>query len=280
MKLSILAPAYKYPQGIDRILEAITPLPEGVELLVSDNSPCESIKDIISRNKDPRLMYWHNKPPLEAVDNWNTLLDRAAGEYVMLLHHDELPLGCDYLERLCLAIETFKADVLVQDVVLLDASLHTKRRHVPRMLREWVIEYAPSYLFRRNVIGPTAALVVRRALYPKFNSDLRWLIDVELYVRLRYVTANWKSVPDLLIGSVQDTHETLTSSLKHELIDVDAADRKLLQKSFPEAAIWLGARKYAPIRFFEDLLWKTFRVVQAIVEYLRSRERRRSNDHR
>ena len=258
--ISILAPAYCYPKGTQRILDALTPLPDGVELLISDNTPDDCIANITAQYDEPDLHYWRNTPPIGAGENWNSLLDQATGEYVMLLHHDELPLQQDYLHRLRAAIDNTGADVLVQDVLIMDSMLRLKREHMPRWLRDWIIHHAPGYLFRRNVIGPTAALVVRRSLYPRFNPALRWLIDVELYVRLRQITSDWKSVPGLQIASIQDTHQTLTGDLKADLKNVDATERKLLRSAFPEAAHWLDSHSAWPLRLAESIVWKCFRL--------------------
>jgi hypothetical protein len=265
IKLSILLPTFLYPQGVERILSLLSPLPEGIELLVADNSPDGSVRAIIEQHNDPRMRYWHNPPIGGAAGNWNTLLDRASGEYILLLHHDEVPLGPNYLERLCAAIEKSDADVMVQKVVLMDADLRPMRNHVPTALRDWVIRHAPGYLFRRNLIGPTAALVVRRELYPRFTPDLRWLVDVELYVRLRQSTASWQALPGLRMGSVQDTHQTLTATLKPELKAIDKAEREQLLTVFPQAAPWLGTLWAAPLRAGESVLWTAFRVVQAVI---------------
>ncbi len=148
--LSILAPAYRYPDGTQRILEALSPLPDGVELLISDNTPNKSVSDVVARYESPNLQYWCNTPALEAVPNWNLLLDRATGDYVMLLHHDEVPLGRDYLALLRATIEATDADVLVQSILLMDASMRPLRPHVPLWLRDWVIRRTPGYLFRRH----------------------------------------------------------------------------------------------------------------------------------
>jgi len=263
--ISILAPAFCYPKGTQRILDALTPLPDGVELLISDNTPDDRIANIVAQYAESDLHYWRNTPPIGAGDNWNTLLGQAAGEYVMLLHHDELPLGKDYLQRLRAALDETGADVLVQDVLIMDSMLRPKRKHMPRWLRDWVIHYAPGYLFRRNVIGPTAALVVRRSLYPRFNLALRWLIDVELYVRLRRITSDWKSIPGLQVASIQDTHRTLTADLKNDLKSVDKRERKLLRSTFPEAAHWLGSPPAWPLRVVEAIIWKIFRLCRHLV---------------
>ena len=262
--LSILMPTYNYPEGTKRILDRLCALPEGVELLISDDSSDATVTTIVAPFAEASLNYWRNMSTLSPADNWNLLLDRAKGDYVMLLHHDEVPLATDYLQRLRTEIEAANADVLVQSVLLMDASLRPLRPHLPQWLRDWVIQNAPEYLFRRNVIGPTAALVVRRSLYPRFNPALRWLVDVELYVSLRKATSNWRSAPKLWIGSVQGAHQSLTLSLKHEIKEVDAAEREMLRADFPEADRWLGTDRATTLRRVEQVLWSIFRITQTI----------------
>lgn len=230
--LSTLVPTYNYPNGTKRILDKLCPLPKGVELLISDYSSDERIAGIVAQFSKANLNYRPNIPPLGAASNWNLLLEPAKEDYVTLLHHDKIPLTTDYLERLRNEIEIGNADILVQSVVLMNTSLKQFWPHLPQWLREWVIKNAPEYLFCRNVIGPTAALVVRRSVYPRFNLALRWLIDVELYVRLRKCTSNWRTIPKLWIGSVQGGHRSITSTLKHEIKKIYAAERQMLQSKF------------------------------------------------
>lgn len=285
--LSILVPAYAYREGVERILEALDPLPSDFEVLIFDDSPAPvSAAWIASRaGRFPGLRYRHNPTelgaPLGPGRNWNALLDAAQGRYCLLMHHDELPLGPDFcgLLRRALTVED-PADVLLLDVVLLDDALRPLRAHVPGWLRKNIPRYAPGYLFRRNVIGPTGALVVRRAHFPRFDPSLRWLIDVELYVRLCRAGLRWRMPARPRVGSVQREGGTITASLGGDLRRIDAVERKILRPRFPADGIWLGAAAGRPLRGLEQVLWLALRIAGRVWSRLKPPILQERHDHR
>ncbi|MFC2970453.1 glycosyltransferase family 2 protein [Acidimangrovimonas pyrenivorans] len=267
--LSVLVPAYEYAEGVERILQALEPLSPDVELLIFDDSPAPDMAGLIEAHASrwPDLRYRHNPSalggPLGAGNNWNALLDAARGRYCLLMHHDEMPLGREFCSRLRAALTDRTApEVLLLDVVLLDGALRPLRRHVPAWLRWSVVRYAPGYLFRRNVIGPTASLVVRREHFPRFDPSLRWLIDVELYVRLCRAGLRWQRLAGLEVGSIQRSDGTITASLSGELHRIDAAERVALRPRFPRDRLWLGAPVGGALRAVEQVLWLSLRVVE------------------
>ena len=186
----------------------------------------------------------------------------------MLLHHDELPLGPNFLSRLLAVLRHTSQDVFMMDVSLLNRSLVAKRRHVPSVLRDFVIRYIPGYLFCRNVIGPTASLVVRKNSYPLFNTGLKWLVDVELYYRLRLNTKNWETLRGFEVGSVQGGHMTVTQSIQDHLEDFERAERACLRASHPNACFWINMKYYPFIGILETVIWGGFRAVQIALSQL------------
>lgn len=53
--LSVLVPAYNYPEGVGRILRALTPLPESVELIIYDDSPNYDVQIVVAACKEDRI---------------------------------------------------------------------------------------------------------------------------------------------------------------------------------------------------------------------------------
>lgn len=251
-------PAYAYRDGLERILTALSPLPADIQLLIFDDTPDDSMSSLIERFRRcmPGLYYQHNPTalgaPLGAGANWNSLLDAATGEYVLLMHHDEVPLNADFLEALRVHLTGQNpADVLMLDLMLVDDGLQPLRRHVPSWLRRLVPRHWPGYLFRRNVVGPTATLVIRSHIAPRFDPNLQWLIDVDFYMRLCKSRYRWAEATEICIGSVQRREGTITVALSEGLAEIDAAERKVLAKRYPEARLWLGAplaNPYAGLR--------------------------------
>jgi glycosyltransferase involved in cell wall biosynthesis len=272
-QLSILVPAYNYPRGLERILHALTPLPTEVELIVADDSPGTSVRDIVLQYAAENIVYRKNSPAKGAVANWNGLLETAQGEFAMVLHHDEIPLGAGFIDRILTVLKRTSSDVLMMDVLLLDTSMVPIRRHVPRTLRDFVIRYVPGYLFCRSVIGPTASLVVRSTAYPRFDTSLKWLVDVDLYYRLRQKTKGWETVKGLEMGSVQGDHDSITQTLQSQLTKLELAERARLSAAHPEASFWINMQRKPLIGTLEAVVWGGFRAVQAVLFKLRTSKR-------
>lgn len=272
IKLSILIPTYKYEVGLKRILEAVTPIPADVEVVIFDDTPGFDVKKIadffVKRNVG--ITYQHNKTThkksLGACWNWNLLLDAAVGDYVVLMHHDELPMNKNFVNLLRTRLtDQTNLDVYMLDVMLLDDKLVPLRRHVPYWMRRLALRLVPSYLFRRNVIGPTGALVIRRECAPRFDTRLRWLVDVEFYYQLIKKSGKWGFASEICVGSVLRKDGTITARLSDRLAQVDAWERRLLAMRYPEAWLWLKTRWGAPLLWVEVAIWYSFRVLQWII---------------
>jgi hypothetical protein len=69
------------------------------ELIVSDDSPTDTLHSVVMEFQDTRLSYRCNKSPLgTAVNHW-TCFREAKGEFIVILNHDDM-LEPDFLECL------------------------------------------------------------------------------------------------------------------------------------------------------------------------------------
>ena len=89
--ISICIPAYKKPEYVVRAIQSILKQSyKKLEIIISDDSPNEDIKIAIQPYiSDIDIKYYHNQPALKSPMNWNNALDKATGDYVMLLHQDD-----------------------------------------------------------------------------------------------------------------------------------------------------------------------------------------------
>src|SRR6185503_4160236 len=89
--ISICIPSYKKPRYVVRCLESIIKQDyKFVEVIISDDSPGEDIKQAIEPfTKSLDIKYFHNDQSLGSPKNWNAALDKAAGEFLLLLHQDD-----------------------------------------------------------------------------------------------------------------------------------------------------------------------------------------------
>ena len=272
--LSILLPAYEYPEGVHRILSLLRPLPlADCELIVSDDSSDDEIEKVVqnwSSSAGARVVYQRNNPALGAAANWNALLDKAQGKYCLLMHHDELPLSENFVMDLVQELRKEPdADVIMLDCILIDQRNGRCRRHMPTCLRSLVVKCFPQYLFRRNVVGPVSSLVIRRSLYPRFDVRLRWLVDVDTYVRLFKSAMRLKLCPRIRVGSVFNRKCSITNRLGASIPQIASQERAYLKNVYNASTPWLGPLRNEPIfysglRGCEALIWNLMRVLTRI----------------
>jgi len=272
--LSILLPAYRYREGVHRILSLLQPIPfADCELIVSDDSPDDEVEQEVVRwhsGAGMQVAYQRNRPALGAAANWNSLLDKASGKYCLLLHHDEFPLSDHFvMDLICQLRKDPDVDVIMLDCLLINPQNGQCRRHLPTWLRAFVVNRFPQYLFRRNVIGPTSSLVIRRTLYPRFDVRLRWLIDVDVYVRLFKVAKGVKLCPKIQVGSILGRADSITTGLGASIPQIAREERTYLQGIRHTTSLWLGPVRNEPIlhslmRACEAVCWYLMRVITRI----------------
>lgn len=277
--LSILVPAYEYPEGVRRILEALGPDDRSYEVLIFDDTPGTEIATVAGSHPPvagAHIHYVHNTPPAGPIANWNRLLDSARGEYSVLIHHDEWPASAEFVSRVLDELARFPdTDVLLLDCGVKRSDHARARRHVPMWLRALVARHAPTFLFRRNVIGPTGVLVVRRSLYPRFDPALSWLVDVDLYYRLLRTGPRVRT-SDLCILSLARRPESITTRLRPTIRQVNASEREVLATRYPEAGRWIGRKSGGRdvvgrlLRSIEACGWAVLRAVTRAMSLVRS----------
>ena len=287
--LSVLIPAYNYAAGLERILQAFQADNADVEILIYDDSNAKSLQSIVIeyQEKFDNLIYQHNPShygtPLGAVKNWNALLDAATGKYVTLIHHDEFPCSAAYGAELLSELRAESPiDVYLLGLQIFNESLAPSSPHASNWLRRVVMKYAPSYLFRRNVIGPTATLIIRRSLALRFNIKLSWLVDVDFYYRLFSSGVVCEYCTTILVGSVQRPSDSITARLKPDLNRIAKGERKILSEELGENLPWLSSDSKSLLKFFETIAWYLLRAVTSVQFSLLSALGywKKNNDHR
>lgn len=274
--LSILLPAYYYSYGIIRALTQFTPYStDDCEIYIFDDSLNQDVELAVKRWSEDSgfiVTYKKNRLPRGAVPNWNELIRNCRGEYCLLMHQDEFPIQSGFISSLLAIIKETNAiiDVYLLDCVLTNSKGVIVRPHLPRVIRKSVVKHLPEYMLRRNVIGPASCLLVRRELYPIFDEQLKWFVDVDAYFRLRQSTIRWYFCNDLKIGSEFNREDSITASIKTDIKNIEFVERKLLINKYPNAAAWIDPENFKIRYRFENAAWITMRVVTIIFYSLRS----------
>jgi glycosyltransferase involved in cell wall biosynthesis len=278
--LSILLPAYNYAEGIEKIfnqldLLAIPFLWHRIEIVVMDDSTDNNVeiqmKGIVDTIKCVR--YVRNNAAGGPCKNWNMLIQNAQGKYYILMHHDEFPLTKDFISEVLQHIEKNNdVDMIMMDCILMSKSTNSLRRHIPSFMRRKVYDLFPEYLFCRNVIGPTAALIIKKSLHFNFDCQLTWLIDVDNYYQLRKKISTWVFSEHLKIVSYIDRKDSITDKLKGDIYEIRQGEYRYLARKHAAASLWLNNKIF--YLALEGLLWVAFRVLTRSYWYIMNKFKR------
>ena len=177
--ISIIIPTYCNVALLEQALKGIKSQ-QGVkyEIIVVDDSPNDEISNYIRNIHN--LRYYHNKPSLGAVKNWNYGLSLARGQYIILHHHDECFKDENYLLKVRNALNS--NDVVISNIKV-DRGEGYNYLSVPNWLKCIFIKI-PSFLLIKNLVGPCACVAFKKDISQVFDTNLVWKVDSEWYYRI------------------------------------------------------------------------------------------------
>lgn len=232
--LSLLVPAYAYPEGLGRILDSLVgPAVEGVECLVHDDSADNTTEQLVRQHRaflEGTVRYRRNRPALGAVRNWNSLLAAARGEYVVLMHHDEFPASPVFFAQVRSELHRRHSPDIMILGCLVPSVAGRWRRHMPPQVQRLLLDRAPGHLLRHNTIGPTGALIVRRERVQAFDERLQWLVDVEWVHRLITVPGTRWELADVFVLSSPKPGGSITASLAGRTAELARQESMMVQE--------------------------------------------------
>lgn len=262
--LSILLPAYNFPAGTKRIYDFIIEnYVSGVELIVCDDSENKDIKILTKNHKisrKPWFSYSHNLKSRGAVKNWNYLISKANGDYIWLLHHDELPADNYFLSSLNKIIKK-RGSASLPDIIFVKNylqffSFNLFISHTPNFLKELIVKFVPKYLFMHNIVGAPSSIIIRRNLIVFFDELLSWFVDVSWYNQL---LCRSKSLffSELAMLSYLDNPNSISKVLSHKVKKIKIFEASYLQHTYE--VLKLIKKKslfYKLVYFLDFFIWK------------------------
>ncbi len=262
--LSILVPAFNYADGVKRIIRPLIEETTGdFEVLVFDDSTTNGVRDccIQLAKRLPQLRYRRKGIGKGAVANWNALIKEARGKYLLLLHHDDFQLERRFVSIVREDIvSTEYPDVLLLQCRTFDVKSMSLRAALPVCLSLLVSRHLPWYLFRRNLIGPPSAIVIRRELYQQYDEQLKWLVDVDLYFRVFRERPIVHTSRAVMISST-GLPTAITSEMAHQHAEIDRRERRYLQSKYVSSRVVTLGLKSRVFRVIESVFWTAIKGI-------------------
>ena len=276
-----MIPAFEYGEGVTRILKFIEMSKfQGCEVIISDDSQTNKIESLVKKHplyKQKRIQYKKNNSSKGAVANWNTLLEQANGEYIMFLHHDEIPEDTEFFTKLELAIRKSQGNnIFILRCSHLVLNNRYLRYHMPYVFTQCMLRLSPEFILIHNLIGSPSNMVVRKKFCHQFNEKLTWLVDVEWIFRLlRNNNKKWLILKDLSIISIA-YEKSITASLGNKINNLRESLREteaeIIRESIGDEMILnILKRKKSSMKIIamiEYLLWLICRTILLIITSL------------
>lgn len=204
-KVSICIPAYKNPGGIRRLLLSVKEQTyTDHEVIITDDSPDDSVKYAVEESEISDIRYYKNEKRLGATANWNAAVGHARGEYIKIMHHDDwFSEKTSLAEFVAMLEEHPDADLAFSgtfQVTLAEDGTETADRFARCISREHCSLIAEDWhnLFLGGYIGaPSATIYRNKAIL--YEEQLKWLVDVEFYMRLLRENPKFIQTKDPLI---------------------------------------------------------------------------------
>lgn len=199
-KVSICIPAYNQVTYLKRTIDSVLSQSfTDYEIIITDDSDSDMVKDFVAQYNLPHTIhYFKNEIQLGTPENWNEAIRKATGEYIKILHHDDWLNGNDSVAKYV---------ALLDDNPSKDYGFSATRAIAPD--KSWdhllssedlaTLEKNSLVLFSNNIIGAPSTGIYRNHKNLFFDKHLKWLVDIEFYIRLLQNKNSFVYMPEILV---------------------------------------------------------------------------------
>lgn len=249
--ISICIPAYKHVNFLKRLLDSIRiQTYTHYEVILSDDSPGDSVKTLAESYADLAIRYYQNDPLAGMPQNWNLAIEKASGDWIKIMHDDDWFTDEHSLKRFVQVAEEYPQCTFIfsacRNVHLKDGTIE---KHELTGEREELLLQSAYNLIYDNVIGHPSAIMHRKNKV-RYDPTFRWMVDVDFYIRFLQGEAEWRYIPESCISIGIDTEQL--SSLYYKNPKVEIPEYFMLANKFALSlhneyvfhAFWLLVRKF------------------------------------
>ncbi len=263
--VSICIPTYKQTLYLKRCLDSVVNQDYSrVEIIISDDSPDDAVKLFLDK-EFPNLKYHYHKniPSLGSPRNWNAAIQRAKGDYIKILHHDDFFTQSHSLSMMVNEISNTQSDFLFcqTDVWYTNKNTHRIQSVSDKQFR--LMKEKPELLFYKNIIGAPSVILHKNKKEYKYDENFKWLVDVDFYLNALFLKATWCYIDKPLISTMHDVEGQITGAVLNDK-EIQIREHILLfNKIKPRIVNLKGAAQFFDILFFKYQV-KNFAELYAI----------------
>lgn len=183
--ISICIPAYQRVNYLKRLLDSIVSQNfKDFEVIVSDDSNDRAVFSLLQNYYNHfSVRYFHNTPSLGTPANWNYAISQATGEWIKLMHDDDWFSSVDALKIFSENTKQENKFIFSSYNNVFEHSNKIEKVNMPALWKKKILN-EPNVLLARNVIGPPSVTMLHRSIKEKYDTRLKWRVDMEFYIRI------------------------------------------------------------------------------------------------
>jgi len=200
---SICIPAYKNTDYLKRLLDSIAiQTYSDFEVVVTDDSPDATVVDFINNySAEFPIQYFKNNPVLGTPENWNEGIRRAKGKWIKMMHDDDWFASSTALQVF------YDATNKHPDVPFFFAAFQNITQETGAIEQVFcskidllMLKWSPLHLFKKVYVGNPSCTLVLRDVHQFYDSNYKFVVDFEYYIRLIKSFKRYHYIDHLLIN--------------------------------------------------------------------------------
>lgn len=214
-RVSVCVPAFEQPKLLARTIESVFDQEfQEFEIIVTDDSVTDEVEKVLERwRSDKRLRYFHNANRLGSPDNWTEAMHHARSDLIKILHHDDWFLDKKSLGKYVSVMHKNPIlDFAFSSAYGCEEDGAVIFTHAPSANQISILRSHPWRLQFGNFVGAPSATIFRRKPGFEFDSKLRWVVDIDAYLRILGDSPNFEFISEPLVCvSSNGTHQVTRS---------------------------------------------------------------------
>lgn len=190
-KVSVCIPTYNYGNYIAETIESVLAQNfSDFELLIIDDCSNDQTAEVVGSyaRKDPRIRFIVNRVNLGMVQNWNSCITQARGEYIKYVFGDDLLSDPTALERMTDLLDGDSSISLVcsaRNLINESSELLKVESHFETGIMSGTDVINRCMLDQGNLIGePSVVMFRKNQALRGFNVNYSQIVDLEMWFHL------------------------------------------------------------------------------------------------
>jgi glycosyltransferase involved in cell wall biosynthesis len=217
--VSLCIPTYNQIDSLRKVLDSVAAQDfSDYEVIITDDSPGDSVSQLLLEYLfKGEVRYFKNRIRKGSPENWNEAIRHASGDYIKVLHHDDWFTQSDSLTRYVALLEDApEADFAFSAARIVDYRDGSTRLHIPSAEQIERLRSEPTALFMGNFVGGPSATLYRRSSIQPYDENLKWLVDVDFYIRLLQRNKSFVYSEEVLIATLDEAPHRVTSECQSD----------------------------------------------------------------